>query len=148
MITVNVEKGEKLPFKKNEIKYLAKCFTKDLDVKIESLILNFVSENTIMKLNAEYKSHNYITDILTFDLTEESESNKGITAELYICPAEAARNAAKYKVTLENELYRLVAHGILHLAGYDDSNVSEKRTMKKMEDELINSVPFYKLPLE
>ena len=65
-----------------------------------------------------------------------------LDAELYISLQDAKRNAKKYHVSLEQELMRLVIHGVLHLLGYEDKNVKKRIIMKKMENRLLNKYMF------
>ncbi len=112
-----------ISYLKNEFKF-----------KIESLLINFVTSEYLLKINNRFLGHNYPTDIITFDY---SKKKLLFDAELYISLQDAKRNAKKYGVSLEQELMRLVIHGMLHLLGYDDKNVKKRVIMKKMENRLI-----------
>jgi len=92
-----------------------------------------------VSINNSFLGHNYPTDIITFDY---SKKKLLFDAELYISLQEAQRNAKKYRVSLEQELMRLVIHGILHLLGYDDKNVKERVIMKKLENHLIQEYKY------
>ena len=61
-----------------------------------------------------------------------------IDGEIFICPAEARRNAKLYGEPVSRELLRYLAHGILHLLGYDDSTASERDRMRELEDKLLS----------
>ena len=111
----------------------------DLDYSIESLFINFIDGNSIQKINEEYLSHNYSTDIITFNY---SGSNLAFDAEIFISIDEAQVNAKKYKVSLSKELKRLTIHGLLHLKGYDDLKSKERIKMKKKENYLLNKYNF------
>ena len=112
---------------------------KELNFNIHSLFINFVTSEDLLKINQEFLQHNYLTDIITFDY-----SNKKMLfdAELYISLPDACRNAKKYRVSLEQELMRLVIHGVLHLLGYDDKTPGKRVVMKRMENTLINRYMF------
>jgi probable rRNA maturation factor len=112
---------------------------KELDFKIESIELNFVDSEEIKAINKKYLNHNFSTDILTFDY---SEDNKNLDCEIIISLDDAEKNAKKYKVNFEEEITRLVIHGILHLSGFDDDNKKNKIIMKRMENKLLNSLKF------
>ncbi|MFZ1288680.1 MAG: rRNA maturation RNase YbeY [Melioribacteraceae bacterium] len=103
--------------------------------KINSLIINFVTEKEIILINEKYLGHNFSTDIITFNYSGENDSLDG---EIFICLDDACFNAKKFNVTLENELIRLVIHGVLHLLGYDDKSTKEKKKMKIEENRLVN----------
>jgi rRNA maturation RNase YbeY len=67
---------------------------------------------------------------------------KQIDAEIYISIDDALLNSKKFKVSLSDELIRLVIHGVLHLLGYDDQTISDKKTMKRLENKLLSNNKF------
>jgi rRNA maturation RNase YbeY len=118
---------------------LISLLKKDFDFNIESLLINFVTSEYLLKINKEFLRHNYLTDIITFDY---SKKKMLFDAELYISLHDASRNAKKYRKSLEQELMRLVIHGVLHLLGYDDKSPQKKVVMKEMENWLTNKYMF------
>lgn len=114
---------------------LISLLKKDFDFNIESLLINFVTSDYLLKINKEFLRHNYLTDIITFDY---SKKKMMFDAELYISLQDASRNAKKYRKSLEQELIRLVIHGVLHLLGYDDKSPKKQAVMKEMENRLLN----------
>lgn len=133
-ISINFQKKIKLD-KKKIIKF-ASNLSKRYNKKISNIELNFVDIETIIKINASFLNHNYATDIITFDYREKEDD--AINCEIFICPDVAMENAKKYKVTFEEEIFRLVAHGILHSLGYEDETKSQKITMRKKEKEALS----------
>ena len=113
---------------------------KNFNLNIRSLEINFVSRETIRKVNNEYLSHDYSTDIITFDYSNERNILDG---EIIISLRDAEENSKKYQVTFDNELLRLIIHGILHLLGYDDVTLPKKRVMKKIEDTITENFNKY-----
>ncbi len=107
---------------------------KELGLKISSLQINFVNEENIIKLNKTHLNHNYSTDVITLDY---SGNAKIIDGEIFVSIDDAAYNARKFKVTLKDELLRLIVHGILHLTGYDDTTSKQKSIMKQKEEYLL-----------
>ncbi|MBF0595342.1 MAG: rRNA maturation RNase YbeY [Candidatus Omnitrophica bacterium] len=101
----------------------------------------FLSGAQMRKLNRTSLGHDYVTDVITFDLREEGrgerEVGSGIEGEIYICPAEARRNARLYGEPYDRELLRYIAHGILHLLGYDDATPRLRDRMRREEDRLL-----------
>ncbi len=99
----------------------------------------FCNDDYLLKLNTEFLGHNTLTDILTF-----SFSNKGlpIIAEIYISVQRVKENSLKLNVGYYPELYRVMFHGILHLCGYSDHNLKEKKLMRKMENFYLNKYCF------
>ncbi len=96
-------------------------------------ILNYIftSDNILVQLNTEYLRHFTLTDIITFDLAEKEGE---LTGDIYISLDRAKENAKEFKVTLTNELNRLMVHGVLHLMGYKDKTAVEKEAMRAKEE--------------
>jgi len=107
---------------------------KELNFQVDFLQINFVISDYILWLNNEYLSHNFTTDIITFNYSGENYKFDG---EIFISTDDALTNAKKYKVSLDIELLRLVVHGLLHLKGYDDIEQSDRKIMKKKENFLV-----------
>ena len=111
------------------------CYVLKNEKKEEGLINIVITGNDkILKLNQKYLSHNYLTDIITFNYSEK----KKINGDLYISLDTVRYNATSFKCTVYEELLRVVVHGILHLIGYNDSNTREKEEMKMKEDQYLN----------
>ncbi len=100
------------------------------------LVLNivFVESRTIKQINKKFLKHHYITDVISFDLSEEG-INLG---EIYICIDVAEHQAKEYRVSLTNELQRLAVHGLLHILGFDDDNNENREQMTKLENKFLN----------
>ena len=101
--------------------------------KIKKIFYNYISERNIKDLNKRHLSHNYSTDILTFDYSQ----GEGIVSEIYIAPKKVEKNAKKYSQTTENELLRVISHGLLHLCGYNDITNDEAREMRLKEEHYL-----------
>lgn len=131
-LTVNAEYKYKI--NKQLVHKLVSRLQVELKFSVASLFINFVSAKTILKINKEYLNHNYSTDIITFNY---SGDKKLLDGELFISIEDSKNNSHIYECTHDNELFRLITHGILHLMGYDDYTVSQKREMKKLENLLV-----------
>lgn len=124
---------------KKKVHKLVNAITNELGFKLINLEINFITTDQIHQLNKKHLNHDYTTDIITFDYSDDFESLDG---EIFISVDDAKSNAKKFKVKLNEELARLVIHGILHLLGYDDQITSDKKTMKLMENKLLSSFKF------
>ncbi len=124
---------------KLSIHKLVSSLKKELNLQIDSLMINFVTTSEITELNEKYLDHYFSTDIITFDYSEERNE---IDGEIFISIDDAESNARKYKVHLKNEITRLIIHGILHLLGYDDQQKKDKIIMKRVENDLLNKNKF------
>ena len=100
-----------------------------------ALSLVFVTGRIIRKINQVHLGHDYVTDIITFDLRDQG--SRSFDGELVICLSEAVRNARVFGEPLEREILRYVAHGILHLLGHDDATDKQRAAMRRREDELL-----------
>ena len=98
--------------------------------KIQNLNFLIVGDKRIIHFNKTYLNHDYSTDIITFDNSE----NKKISGDIVISIERVKENSKKYKVKLEDELRRVMVHGLLHLLGYDDKNEKDKKRIRKKEN--------------
>ncbi|MBA4406276.1 rRNA maturation RNase YbeY [bacterium] len=137
-VYVSCEKGIKVD--KKIIRHIVNMICSDLDLTIDSLEFNFISSESMVDVNKKYLQHNYETDIITFDYSGEKNNLDG---EIFISLHDAVVNSKKYKVSVDNELLRLLVHGILHLIGYDDITVAKRRRMKLKEDMLVKKCHKY-----
>jgi rRNA maturation RNase YbeY len=86
-------------------------------------------------MNLKYLNHDYYTDIITFDLS--TPENQSINGELYISVDRARDNSNQLSIPIQNELRRLMIHGLLHLCGYQDATPSTKQIMTDREDHYL-----------
>ncbi len=93
----------------------------------------FCSDEYLLELNKEYLNHDTFTDIITFDYTD----GKIISGDIFISTDRVEDNARKFDVEFLNELRRVMSHGILHLAGFGDKSIEEKKIMREKEEEKI-----------
>ena len=94
----------------------------------------FTSNERIKLINKEYLNHNYFTDVISFDYTEGNL----ISGDIVISVEEVNRNADFYGADLEDELRRVMIHGVCHLLGYADGNKEEKEIMRIKENEALH----------
>ena len=131
---LSITNSTRKALKKREVHSFVHLLIAELNVRIKSLSINFVTEKQIIPINNEYLGHNFSTDIITFNYSEE---NYTLDGEIFISLDDASFNASKYKIDLHNEVLRLIIHGFLHMLGYNDKLSKEKRIMKKEEDRLV-----------
>lgn len=96
--------------------------------------IHFIGPRESALLNERHLAHEGPTDILTFDQGSTPDSLRG---ELFICVAEAERQAKEFRTPWRQELLRYVIHGILHLRGFDDLDPAKRRIMKREENRLV-----------
>ncbi|HCN49535.1 MAG TPA: rRNA maturation RNase YbeY [Chryseobacterium sp.] len=90
----------------------------------------FCDDEYLLKINQDYLQHDYYTDIITFDYVK----GKTISAEIFVSLQRISDNASTLSLDYEDELRRVLAHGILHLIGYKDKTEEEEKEMRRMED--------------
>lgn len=109
---------------------------KHLDVQQIDINYIFCTDESLLEKNIAFLDHNTLTDIITFDL---SATEDDLMAELYISVDRVADNAAAFGVSYEQELHRVIFHGILHLCGFKDKTDKEAKEMRRQEDLCIRS---------
>ena len=92
-----------------------------------------VDDPYIRKLIHKYRQLNRATDVLSFNLNDELESNSEELGDVYISVDRAREQAYRYRISMENELHRLLIHGCLHLLGYDHKNSRDRKEMRDKE---------------
>jgi len=98
---------------------------------IETLTYVFCSDKYLLKMNKDFLSHNYYTDIISFDL---SETPGNLIGEVYISVDRVKDNAKTHGTSLKEELHRVIFHGALHFCGYKDKKPADTIKMRQMED--------------
>lgn len=123
--------------KRKQLKYFIHDLFYKEGKRLDSLNIIFCSDNYLLGMNKQHLKHNFYTDIITFDLSESS--NSPIKAELYISIDRVRDNSKTLKTSFSNELHRVIFHGALHLCGYSDKKLAEINIIRKKEDTyLIN----------
>lgn len=103
-------------------------------LKSNALTYIFCSDEALLQLNQHYLQHDTLTDIITFDLSEEDHR---LVGEIHISTERVVENAMQFKVSYEQELHRVIFHGVLHLCGLGDKTDKEAAAMRKAEDEAL-----------
>ena len=108
-------------------------------VQIASLSIVLADRETVWAVNRDWLQHDYPTDVVSFVLDEEAQARGKIDGEIYVDLDMAAERAAEFDATPEQEALRYVAHGLLHLIGYDDATNEERAAMRALEDHYLAS---------
>lgn len=117
---------------KDFLRYICELEKKDL----KSLHYIFCSDEQLLEMNRAHLSHDFYTDVIGFDL---SENGRNIEAEIYISVDRVKENALQLQVVFKAELLRVIIHGLLHFCGYQDKTPSQKRKMRSKEDIYIDA---------
>jgi len=134
MITYNTD-GVKMPqMKKRLINRWIKQVAQSHGRKVGEIGYMFVNDDKILEVNQQYLGHDYYTDIITFDYDEGDVINGDIVISLDTVRTNAEKFAKKY----EDELHRVIIHGILHLCGINDKGPGEREIMEANEDKALS----------
>lgn len=102
--------------------------------EIADLNYIFCDDDYLLEINKQYLDHDYFTDIITFDNSEEDNVIEG---DIYISVDRVRENAATFQADFETEMRRVLIHGLLHLMGYDDTDEKLKSAMRAKEDQYL-----------
>jgi len=127
---------------KKKIKKRAEVAMKVMGEEDAELSLLFVDDSYIRKLNLMYRSINSKTDVLAFSMREGDgiSKNSPILGDVVISTETAKREAKKRNMSIEREISLYLAHGILHLLGYDDKKARDKKRMRTKEFKLLEAM--------
>ena len=134
MITYNSE-GVKVPkIKKRETSAWIKAVAATYGRKIGEIGYMFVDDEKILEVNREYLGHDYYTDVITFDYDEDDVLN----GDLVISLDTVRSNSEQQGTTYEEELFRVIIHGVLHLCGINDKGPGEREIMEAAENKALS----------
>ena len=100
---------------------------------IKNLHYSFVSAEKIQSINNQFLNHDYATDVIAFDYSEDKE----LSGEVFVCQKIVEQNAIQYSQTTENETLRVLCHALFHLCGYKDKSSKDLAVMRSAEDKAI-----------
>lgn len=112
------------------------CINENYNLGDISLI--FCSDEYLLDMNRTHLDHDYYTDIITFDYTD----NQIASGDLFISIDRVLDNAADFNVSFEHELHRVIIHGVLHLCGYKDKSDDEEKLMRTKENNALSLISF------
>ena len=116
---------------KNWIEQIAKVH----EHSITNVNYIFCSDDYLLEINKEHLNHDFYTDIITFDISEEESK---IESDMFISIDRVKENAINNNCLFETETLRVLIHGLLHLIGFDDKNDDDKMIMRKKEEECLS----------
>ncbi len=133
MITYNSE-GVRMPkIKKRDTSAWIKAVAASYGRKVGEIGYLFVDDEKILEVNREYLGHDYYTDVITFDYDEDDT----VSGDVVISLDTVRSNAQLFGKTYEEELYRVIIHGILHLCGINDKGPGEREIMEAAENKAL-----------
>lgn len=119
---------------RNRLKDFLRKMVKAEGLELGSLNLVFCTDPILLDINKRFLSHDFYTDIITFDLSDTADR---IDGEIYISADRVRENARELSLSFRAELHRVIFHGVLHLCGYGDKTPVEKQTMRRLESKYL-----------
>ena len=123
----------KFPFKKNAVKQWVKLLLEKEGKQAGDINYIFCDDTYLHNINVTYLQHDTLTDIITFDYNE----GEVVHSDIYISVERVRENAGIFGVNFEDELLRVLAHGLLHLCGYKDKTEADSAMMRTKEEEAM-----------
>jgi probable rRNA maturation factor len=138
MLDINYEDVDDLSLNENDLtNWISKvCSIENHELGDISYI--FCSDKYLLEMNRTHLDHDYYTDIITFDYTD----NQIVSGDLFISIDRVRENASDYNVSFEHELHRVMIHGVLHLCGYKDKTDDEEKLMRSKENDALSLISF------
>ena len=133
MISFNYELAFKLPSETPITKWLTEVIQQE-NCKVGDINFVFCDDEYLHKLNVEFLNHDTLTDIISFDYSVGKE----LHGDVFISKERVQENAESFKVNFDDELKRVMVHGILHYCGYKDKTDDESRIMREKENHYLN----------
>lgn len=133
MISFNYETNFKLNLEEKISKWIVDTILSE-DYKLEEINYVFCDDEYLHKLNVEFLNHDTLTDIISFD----NSVGKIIQGDIFISVERVADNAKDFGVSFENELQRVMIHGVLHYCGYKDKTDKEATLMREKENHYLS----------
>lgn len=121
---------------KNLLKRWIKAVVANKKRKTGDITFIFCTDAYLLNINQNYLKHDTYTDIITFDYSKDSKQLP-VSGDIFISIERVKENATRYSTDVENELHRILIHGVLHLLGYLDKTKAAKAEMTKQEDECL-----------
>ena len=115
---------------RRKIKSWLTSIAKEEKKEIGELNFLFVDDELMLKYNKKYLKHDYYTDVITFDSSE----NNIINGDIIVSIERVIENAQKFKTEIDQELRRVMVHGLLHLLGYNDKTKNDIKTIRSKEN--------------
>ena len=122
--------------KAREIKRFLDKVIRDENKNPGDLVFILADDETVLKINSEFLKHDYYTDVIAFDKSEGGL----VSGEVFISIDTVRVNAREYSCRLQGEGVRVMIHGVLHLCGYRDGSIEERRKMFEVQEEKVAQI--------
>lgn len=136
MITYNTINVEMPSIVEAEVSAWVKSTANTYNKVVGDINYIFVDDETMLDINRRFIGHDYYTDHIGFDYSKDDS----LSGDIYISLDTVKTNAELYQVTPEEELHRIIIHGLLHLCGFRDKTDEERELMKQAEDKALKAL--------
>lgn len=133
MISYNTENVKMPVLRKREVNAWIRAVAAKYSKKVGEVAYIFCDDAKILEVNRQYLQHDYYTDIITFDYCEGNT----LHGDIFISLDTVRSNAQEFGVSFNNELHRILIHGILHLCGQNDKAPADHKEMTRKENEAL-----------
>lgn len=133
MIVFNYEINFKLKDEQKTLSWIESCI-KSYQCRIGEINYIFCDDSYLYELNKKYLNHDTLTDIISFDYTVGKE----LSGDIFISVERVRENAVKFNQTFDNEMNRVIIHGILHYMGFKDKSKDDAKQMRLEEENCLN----------
>lgn len=137
MLSLDFNKRVKCSWTLSRIKKVFNVIGRQIKINGE-VEINLVGEKEIKDLNSRYRRKNKITDVLSFAWQEDKIVKSKYLGQIYICYPQIARQAKGFSVSINEEMARMLAHGFLHLVGYDHAKKQDAEKMFKLQEKIVS----------
>ncbi len=142
MIEIDFNSSIKNKYSESDLKKVALLVAKK-EKKVAGVVeINIVGDKEMTELNFQYRGKKYPTDVLSFAWTEDKKIKSKLLGQIYICLPQIKRQAKDYKIKEQEELSRMLIHGLLHLVGHDHIKSSMAKKMFKIQEGIIKELGY------
>ena len=138
MISFNYETAFSLGNEEQLSKWIIGIISEE-NHQLEEVNYIFCDDAYLHKLNVEFLNHDTLTDVISFDYSV----GKNIQGDIFISVERVADNAKDFSVSMQEELQRVMAHGVLHYCGYKDKTDADEKLMRDKENHYLNKLVLY-----
>lgn len=135
-ISFNFVETKDIISQKNKIKSWIKNVVEKKGKSIGDISYIFCDDEYLLEINKTYLEHDFFTDIITFDYSDKEK----VAGDLFISIDRVRENSLTHNEKFENELHRVIIHGVLHLLGLKDKTEKQAKQMRKTEEECLKSL--------
>ncbi|MBY0587293.1 rRNA maturation RNase YbeY [bacterium] len=136
MVEIEIADSQKIvPLRRAPIRRLVHQVLRAEEVTSAKIVLAFVDNEVIHRVNRQHLQHDYPTDVITFPYESHDAD---VVGEIVISTEFAAQQAPRFGHTIEQEIMLYIIHGLLHLVGYDDHDAGDARQMKRRQEQLLH----------